>query len=68
MMRRNWKGVLVVDGVPHCRATGERCFTSDQAATRSKSDVLATAYQCGACNSWHVDRVLLGVPRQTEAL
>jgi hypothetical protein len=51
-----------------CRATGERCFSSEEATVRSRSDVLATAFRCAACGAWHVDRVLLGVPRSTEVL
>ena len=51
-----------------CRATGDLCYTTEEAVTRSRNDVLATPYQCKSCGMWHVDRVLLGVPRGTEVL
>jgi hypothetical protein len=51
-----------------CRATGSLCYTSEEAAVRSRNDVLATSFRCESCGLWHVDRVLLGVPRDVEAL
>ena len=56
------------DGRLVCRTTGELCFSSEEAIVRSRNDVLATAFRCEACGAWHVDRVLLGVPRSVEVL
>lgn len=68
MGRRQQTGAKLEDGVLWCRATGERSYTSEEAAVRSRNDVLATGFKCEACGLWHVDRVLLGVPRSIEAL